>query len=221
MDTTGESTLSIILDLVVLVAGLQVAARLRPVNRRFPIVAVVSTLVIGIPSLLQFAVPSIGAALSRQPSLELQGQWWRILTAVMAQDGGLVGAIFNLVVVAVVVTLGERAWGRWRTVVLFLGPSVVLNLLAIAWNAPGGGSSFASDALLLSMCALGVLTLRRPLILICAGIAAAAGIVLVGANDAHGVAMLLGAVLGLGFGYGRRLSPAREVETSGGARAQS
>jgi membrane associated rhomboid family serine protease len=221
VDTTGESTLSIILDLVALIAGLQVAARLRPVNRRFPIVAVLLTLVIGIPSLLQFAVPSIGAALSREPSLELQGQWWRVLTAVMAQDGGFVGAIFNLVVVAVVVTLGERAWGRWRTVVLFLGPSVVLNLLAVGWSAPGGGSSFASDALLLSMCALGVLTLRHPLILVCAGIAAAAGIVLVGANDAHGVAMLLGAVLGIGFGYGRRFSPAREVVSSDSARAES
>jgi membrane associated rhomboid family serine protease len=204
VDTTGESTLSIVLDLVVLVAGLQVAVRLRPVNRGFPVVALVSTLVIGIPSLLQFAFPSIGAALSRQPWLELQGQWWRVLTAILAQDGGLVGAIFNLVVVAVVVTLGERAWGRWRTVVLFLGPSIVLNLLAVAWNAPGGGSSFASDGLLLSMCALGVLTLRRPLILVCAGIAGAAGIVLVIANDAHGVAMLLGAVLGFAFGFLRR-----------------
>jgi membrane associated rhomboid family serine protease len=207
VDTTGESTLSIVLDLVVLVAGLQVAVRLRPVNQRFPIVALVSALIIGIPSLLQFAFPSIGAALSRQPRLELQGQWWRVLTAIMAQDGGLAGAIFNLLVVAAVVTLGERAWGRWRTVVLFLGPSIVLNLLAVAWNAPGGGSSFASDGLLLSMCALGVLTLRRPVILVCAGIAGAAGIVLVVADDAHGVAMLLGAVLGLAFGFLRRSSP--------------
>ena len=209
MDTTGESTLSIILDLVVLVAGLQVAVRLPPVNRRFPIVAIVSTIAIGIPSLLQFAFPSIGDALARQPSPELRGQWWRVLTAIMAQDGGLVGAIFNLLVVAAVVTLGERAWGRWRTVVLFLAPSILLNLLAVAWNAPGGGSSFASDALLLSMCSLGALTLRRPLIIACAAIAVVAGIVLVVANDAHGVAMLVGAALGLGFAYGRR-SRARE-----------
>jgi membrane associated rhomboid family serine protease len=211
MDTTGESTLSIVLDLVVLVAGLQVAVRLRPVNRRFPVVALISTLVIGIPSLLQFAFPPIAAALSRRPTLELQGQWWRVLTAIMAQDGGLVGAIFNLLVVAAVVTLGERAWGRWRTVVLFLGPSIVLNLLAVVWNAPGGGSSFASDGLLLSLCALGVLTIRRPLVLVCAGIAGAAGIVLVAANDAHGVAMLLGAALGFAFGFLRHPRPAARL----------
>jgi hypothetical protein len=49
------------------------------------------------------------------------------------------------------------------------------------------------------MCSLGVLTLRRPLIFVCAAIAGASGVVLVVANDAHGVAMLFGAALGLGF----------------------
>lgn len=204
MDTSGASTLSIVLDLVVLAAGISVAVRLPVVNRRFPMVALVAVILVGVPSLLQFAYPAIGSALSREPSSELSGEWWRILTAVAAQDGGLGGAIFNLVVVAVVVTLGERAWGRWRTVVLFLGPSIVLNLLAVAWDAPGGGSSFASDGLLLSLCVLGVLTVRRPLILICSAIALSAGIVLIVANDAHGVAMVFGAVLGLAFGYPRR-----------------
>jgi membrane associated rhomboid family serine protease len=204
MDTSGQSTLSIILDLVVLVAGLQVAIRLPVRKRRFPIVAVVATIVIGIPSLLQFAFPGIGDALSRKPGLELEGQWWRVGTALLAQDGGLVGAIFNLLVVAVVVFFGERAWGRWRAVVLFLVPSLVLNLLAVVWNASGGGSSFASDGLLLSVCALGILTLRRPLVYACAAIAVAAGIVLIVANDAHGLAMVLGFLLGLAFGYSRR-----------------
>ncbi|HEY1531182.1 MAG TPA: rhomboid family intramembrane serine protease [Galbitalea sp.] len=199
MDTSGESTLSIVLALVVLASGLQVAVRIPPVNRRFPIVALIATVVIGVPSLLQFAIPAIGNALSRKPQLELSGQWWRVLTALLAQDGGLAGALFNLVVVAVVVFLGERAWGRWRTVVLFLAPSIILNLLAVAWNASGGGSSFASDGLLLSLCSLGVLTARRPLFLVCTGVAVAAGIVLIVANDAHGVAIVLGAALGVLF----------------------
>jgi membrane associated rhomboid family serine protease len=213
MDTSGSSTLSIALDLVVLAVGLQIAARLRPVNRRFPVVALFATIVIGVPSLLQYAFPAIGDALSRRPALELSGQWWRVVTALLAQDGGLAGAVFNLIVVAVVVTLGERAWGRWRAIILFLGPSILLNLLAVAWNASGGGSSFASDGLLLSMCALGVLTLRRPLVIACAAIALVSGIVLVAANDAHGVAMLLGAALGLLFGYSRRSArPVAESE---------
>lgn len=219
MDTSGQSTLSIVLDLVVLVAGLQVAIRLPARNRTFPIVALVATVVIGIPSLLQFAFPAIGDALSRKPALELSGQWWRVGTALLAQDGGLIGAIFNLLVVAVVVFFAERAWGRWRAVVLFLVPSLVLNLLAVVWNAPGGGSSFASDGALLSMCALGVLTLRRPLVYVCAAIAVAAGLVLIAANDAHGVAMVLGFVLGLAFGYSLRANSG--VAESGDGRSDA
>ncbi len=210
MDTTGESTLSIVLDLVVLAAGLQIAFRLPVVNRRFPVVALALTVLIGVPSLLQFAYPQITAALARRPDLELHGQWWRIVTAVAAQDGGLGGAIFNLIVVAVVTVLGERAWGRWRMLVLFLVPSISLNLLAILWNAPGGGSSFASDGLLLSMCALGILTTRSWLFWFASMVPLAAAVVLVIADDAHGVAMLIGFGLGASYWWSSRApAPAR------------
>lgn len=217
MDTSGESGLSIVLSLVVLASGLQVAFRLPPTNRRFPVVAVVLTALIGIPSLLQIALPQITDALSRRPSLELDGQWWRVLTALMTQDGGVAGAIFNLVVVAVVTVLGERVWGRWRMLVLFVVPSIVLNLLAVVWNAPGGGSSFASDGLLLSMCALGVLSIRRRLFAICTAVPVAAGIVLIVANDAHGVAMLLGTLLGTLFWLQGRTRHSRDPEPVQGA----
>jgi membrane associated rhomboid family serine protease len=224
MDTSGESTLSIVLFLVVLASGLQSAFRLPVVNRRFPIVALILTVLIGIPSLLQFAFPAITEALAREPDLELRGQWWRVVTAVAAQDGGLAGAIFNLVVLAVVTTLGERAWGRWRMLVLFLVPSIVMNLLAVLWNAPGGGSSFASDGLLLSMCALGILSSsgssgtpgssgmpasRRWIFVFGAVVPVASAIVLVAFNDAHGLAMLIGFGLGASYWVSRRAS-ARE-----------
>jgi membrane associated rhomboid family serine protease len=170
--------------------------------RRFPIVAIVTTIVIGVPSLLQYAVPAITSALERKPQLTMHdGQWWRVLTALLAQDGGLAGAIFNLVVVAAVTLLGEWIWGRWRTVVLFLVPSIVLNLLAIVfWNASGGGSSFASDGLLMSMCGLALVSLRDRIARVCAAVCVFIGVALVVfLNDAHGVAILLGAALGVIF----------------------
>jgi len=112
-------------------------------------------------------------------------------------------------VVAAVTVLSEWIWGRWRTIVLFLLPSVVLNLFALVWNAPGGGSSFASDGLLMSLCGLGLLVSTSAVIRICALAAIAIGVVLVLLNDAHGVAMLLGAALGVLFGipWRRRMSP--------------
>lgn len=209
VDTSGENLSSIVLFLVVIALYVQVAVRLldewRP-RRRFPWLAVVLAVLIGVPSLLQFALPGIGSALDRDPDATLQhAQWWRVVSAVAAQDGGLVAAIFNLVVIAVVVALAEPLWGEWRTLVLFFVPSLVLNLLAIIlWRAPGGGSSFASDGLMLSVCGLALVLSTRSSIRLLASVAVVAALVLVVLGDAHGVAMLVGAALGGAAGLVRR-----------------
>ena len=216
MDTSGEGTANIVLYLVLLALFSQVGLRLLRASRlprRFPIVALVATIAIGVPSLLQFAYPGITAALEREPELTIDhGQWWRVITAVMAQDGGIAGAVFNLVVVALVTLLGEWVWGRWRTVVLFLAPSIILDLLAVfVWHASGGGSSFASDGLLMSMCGLALLTLPDAVARVCAGVDVLVGVALiVFLNDAHGVAVLLGAVLGALFAIPCVTARARE-----------
>ena len=128
-----------------------------------------------------------------------------MFTAILAQDGGLAGAIFNLVVVAGVTLLGEWIWGRWRTVVLFLAPSIILNLLAVfVWHATGGGSSFASDGLLMSMCGLALVTLPDRIAIACATAAILVGVALVVfLDDAHGLAILVGAALGVLFALPR------------------
>jgi hypothetical protein len=209
MDTSGDGLANVLLYLLVLALFVQVGLRLLRASilpRRFPIVAVVTTIVVGLPSLLQYVWPVLARTLARNPDLTLHsGQWWRVLTALLAQDGGLAGSIFNLIVVACVTLIGEWVWGRWRTIVLFLSPSIVLNLLAIVlWHASGGGSSFASDGLLMSLCGLALLTLRDRIAKICSGAAILVGIALiVFLDDAHGVALLLGAALGILFALPR------------------
>ena len=205
MDTSGESTLSVVLFIVLLGLFVQVGPRLlreRVPRRTFPWLAAALALAIGIPSLLQFAAPAVGDALARNPDQTIQhGQWWRILTAVAAQDGGLAGAIFNLIVLIAVVAISQWIWGWRMTLLLFFVPSVVLNLLAVfAWHQPGGGSSFATGGLLTSLCGLALVTTRDVIARICAALAVAIGVVLVATNDAHGVAILLGAVFGVLFG---------------------
>jgi hypothetical protein len=209
VNTSGDGLANVLLYIVVLALFVQVALRLvraSALPRRFPIVALVTTFIIGVPSLLQYVWPAIATTLARNPDLTLHaGQWWRVLTALLAQDGGLPGAVFNLIVVAGVTTTGEWVWGRPRMIVLFLAPSIVLNLLAIVfWHATGGGSSFASDGLLMSMCGLTLVTLRDRIAKVCSVAAVLIAISLVVfLNDAHGVAMLLGAALGILFALPR------------------
>jgi len=216
MDTSGDGTANVILYLVVLALFAQVVVRVMRewrVRPGVPWLAILLAVVIGVPSLLQFALPALGGALQRNPGLTLhEGQWWRVLTSVAAQDGGLVAAIFNLVVILAVVAVAQWLWGWWRALVLFLAPSIILNLLAIAWNAPGGGSSFASDGLLASIIALAMLVSRSRVVTWLGLAVIAIGIVLVAINDAHGLALLVGAVLGAAFALPRRRSQPEDAQ---------
>ncbi|MHA7984339.1 hypothetical protein ACX9R5_00915 [Rathayibacter sp. CAU 1779] len=221
MDTSGESLVSIVGHLLVLAMFVNVGIRMLPSTRPVPWPALVFVVVIGVPSLLQPVIPAIPDALARDPHAILaDGQWWRILTALVAQDGGEVAAIFNLLVVAVALTFGTWIWGPWIATALYVVPSIVLNLLAVAWDRPGGGSSFANDGLMFSVFALALLIgtrdAARPssrstmLVRVCAGISVVVAIVLVVSWDAHGVAMLLGLVLGGGTALAaRRISAER------------
>ncbi|MES1212559.1 MAG: hypothetical protein ABUT11_03325 [Leifsonia sp.] len=217
MDTSGSSTASTVVALVVLGAFLASAPRMmrRDGKRvRVPILAIVLVLVIGIPSIAQYlGAPAIGDALRREPALTLHhGEWWRVLTSLLAQDGGLVAAIFGLVVVAVAITFSTWIQGTWLTLAIFLFCSIVLNLLAIGWGAVGGGTSFASDGTMLSVLALGLVASRNRIVVVAAVIAIAGGVVLVVLDDAHGVAILLGAAIGAVHGVIRRRDAASARE---------
>jgi len=219
VDTSGGTALGIALQLLVLASFAGVTARpLWARAWRNPWPALGAVVVIGLPSLAQFAWPGLGAALMRDPEATCrEGQWWRVLTALLAQDGGPAAAIFNLVVVALVLLAGTAAWGWWRALLLFVGCSVVLNLAALGWG-PGGGTSFASDGLLMAVSAR--LALRGGRSLRWAAVAqVAAGVVLIAAGDAHGVALVLGFALGAALaavndGRGRELVSTREARSS-------
>jgi hypothetical protein len=214
VDTSGDSTASIVVSLVVIAAFVAAAPRmLRQSGRtiRPPVLAIGLVVIIGVPSIGQYlGWPAVGDALRRDPQLTLQhGEWWRILTSLLAQDGGLVAAIFSVIVVAVAVTLSSWVQGPWQTLAIYLFCSIVLNLLAIGWGAGGGGSSFANDGTMLSVLALGLVIARDRIVMVAALVAIAGGILLLVLGDAHGVAILLGAVIGAGHGIMRRVSRRR------------
>jgi rhomboid protease GluP len=190
--------------LVLYVAGeyLPVAATARqgahsPAARRWPVATVAALLVVGVPSAVQLTVaPSVLDRLERDRDAILAGEVWRLLTALVVQDGGTGGAVANLVALAVVGVVAEQVWSRRAWVAVALGGAFLAELWGLVVQPVGGGNSVAVFALAASLAM--VASMRGDLVArVLAGAALAAGAVLLVTGDLHGGAVLAGALLGL------------------------
>lgn len=172
-------------------------------SRRFPIVAVVVTGILLAGCLAQAAWPGTLDALRNDGS----AQWWRGLTAPFVQDGGMTGAIFNLVSALVVLALSEWIWGRWITVLVWLagawapiGDVVALfgyHTTETQQAAYAAGSSGATYTVAAGLCvALIVWGGRRERWAGAIGPVVAAAMIAL-ANDGHSVMFLAGTVIAI------------------------
>jgi len=155
-------------------------------------------LAVAIPSGIQFVQPGLLGAWMRNGRILQQGQWWRIVTGNLVQDGGATGTISNLAVMAVTVLIVARAIRGRVAVPLFCLGGVGSMLLQL--SHPGAGNSMATLALLAATVVIVTIDLGRPMptivgLVILTGSAA----VLTALADQHGPALLLGLVLGVGF----------------------
>src|SRR5689334_11530872 len=69
--------------------------------RRAPVLTGAVFLVTAAALVAQLAVPGLLEHVRRDGAAIDAGQWWRLLTGMFFQDGGLVGGVFNLVVLAI------------------------------------------------------------------------------------------------------------------------
>jgi membrane associated rhomboid family serine protease len=133
------------------------ASRVRPLatppRSRWPWATTVAVIIVGIPTLAQFAVaPWILNSLERNWTLIARGQVWRLLTSLVVQDGGVAGAIFNLVALAIVGFAAEQVWGPWRWTVIALSGALAGELWGKIVQPVGAGNSVAVFSLAASLC---------------------------------------------------------------------
>jgi membrane associated rhomboid family serine protease len=110
--------------------------------RRTPWLTAVVVVMTAIPSCVQFAVPGLLTTLERTPA-GLGGEWWRSVTALLVQDGGVLGTISNLVFLAVIGVIAEHVMSRPRWLVLYVVAGLVGEFAAYAWQPVGAGNSIA------------------------------------------------------------------------------
>jgi membrane associated rhomboid family serine protease len=204
MSTSGGGTVNAVLYVIVLACAVRAGAALLGGDivralRRPPVAAVALWLVVAIPSLLQIPFPGLLRTLERDPDqIRQHGQWWRLFTSAVVQDGGVAGTVWNLVILAVVGVVAIRVWGSVRGLIIFAVGVVGFNLATtFVWPSAGAGNSAATFVLAASVAGLAVVQTRGRVTVLLAAVTAACAIVLLVLLDAHGVAMLAGLLIGV------------------------
>jgi membrane associated rhomboid family serine protease len=185
-------------------AGMQYMLGPRSASRserrwRVPVATVVLFFVISTPSILQFFYPDILSSLMRNASAVRSGEWWRLATAIMVQDGGIGGTVFNLLGLLVAGTFAEHVWGTRHFVLLVIGGVAVSEVVAFTWQPLGAGNSVVNLSLAGSLCAVCLPRHRMPGGRIIASLALLAFAGLLALRDVHGPAAASGFLIGIGF----------------------
>jgi len=110
--------------------------------RRFPLV---TTAVFGLTAavnLLQFVVHGLLRHLERSPA-GLHGDWWRTVTALFTQDGGVPGTLSNLAFLVAIGVLAEQVVSRPRWLLCYFGTGLVGEFAGYGWQPYGAGNSVA------------------------------------------------------------------------------
>jgi membrane associated rhomboid family serine protease len=127
----------------------------------------------------------------------LAGEWWRLITALFVQDGGVSGSIFNLVSLLLVGIVAERLWGGQRWLIIFFIGGILSQLIGFAWQPIGAGNSVANFSLAASIAVLCLTFNTSQAVRITAILALGAGVILLFLEDIHGPAMMIGTVIAL------------------------
>jgi hypothetical protein len=109
---------------------------------RAPLLTAAVAAVTAVPSVVGLLVPGVLAALQRSPA-GLHGEVWRWLSALVVQDGGVVGTVSNLAFLLAVGAAAEQLLDRWSWLGLYLVGGLVGQAAGHLWQPFGAGNSVA------------------------------------------------------------------------------
>lgn len=173
---------------------------------RFPKMTFLLLVTVAVPSTLQFLFPAILSTFQRDYVRFLSGDWWRLITPLSVQDGGIAGTIFNLAGLLLVGSVAERLWGGRSMLLIFFIGGILAEIAAFAWQPVGAGNSVGNFSLAASIAIAGLVRHPPRPVQIFALFALGADGVLLGLKDIHGAAAIVGAMLALvlsRLGHGR------------------
>jgi membrane associated rhomboid family serine protease len=109
---------------------------------RFPVVTAAVTAVTVATNAVQLSVPGVLERFERTPA-GLHGEWWRTVTALFVQDGGIAGTVSNLLFLVLVGTVAEQVLTGPRWLLHYFGVGLATEFVGYLWQPVGGGNSIA------------------------------------------------------------------------------
>ena len=204
-------TLSLALLLIAIFSALLMGRLQRlPVRGAVPWLSFSIVVALALAGAAQWLWPGLLPRFERNAGAIFAGDYYRLLTALWFQDGGLVGGGFNLTLLFVLGPIAERLWDRRSWLLIYFGAGLTTEIIALWWQPIGAGNSIAWMGLAGSVLVASWAGVRRlPVMTLGAiGLAAGAGLALL--HDIHGAALLTGAAIGLALirsGHGARARP--------------
>jgi hypothetical protein len=144
----------------------------------------------------QLVFPQVLALFQRDATRIFAGEWWRMVSALLFQDGGFVGGLTNIVTLFWIGNAVEQVRSRWNWLAIGFVGALIAECAALRWQPVGAGNSVFTCSLAGSLITSGSFS-RSPnpsKILRVAALLVAC--FLVAAHDLHGVAAMAGIVLG-------------------------
>ena len=123
-------------------AGIRAAWQMRVGLRRAPLLTLAVSALTLATALAQAFDRSLLGRLERTPA-DLHGEPWRIATALLVQDGGVIGAVSNIAFLAMIGAAAEQVLSGPRWLAQYVGVGLLCELIAYSWQPVGGGNSVA------------------------------------------------------------------------------
>ena len=114
--------------------------------RRWPVLTIVVVAVTLAVNIAQLVSSHLLDDLERTPAA-LHGDWWRLGTTLLVQDGGAFGMVSNLLFTVLLGIVAEQVVARWQWIVCYLGAAAIGIAVALSWQPVGGGNSVANCGL--------------------------------------------------------------------------
>lgn len=166
-------------------------------KRRIPYLSLCMVMIIAIPSISGLIYPSVLKILGRDYTRFLSGEWWRLITSLFVQDGGVGGTIFNQVSLLFVGSVAERCWTSKQWLLIFFGGGIISQVIGFAWQPLGAGNSVANFSLAGSIAIVCLFSHPPRVVLVPVLLSLAVDVWLLFLRNIHGAAALIGVIIAI------------------------